>query len=457
MSQSLTAIAALLAGEGAAPELLRWEKMGPNDIAKIKVELTVKHKLATTTKMMAGLRGVLRQCQKLELLTSDQCKANLEAAKTQTAPNPAMRIVSQTEINEVFHVCHRTDDNASRRDGALLAIFLATGLRRSEAKSLDLVNYDQITGRLSIRNPKESSKSREIDLPAVARAALARWLEVRGSKAGPLLMPVNRGDTIMPRRLTAQAVYEILGRIALQAKLEQITGRDLRRAYVVGLIRSGKKVEEVQRLTGYASWLTNTAYNDLAKNPANVGYTIKDIPSPPATQAPRVQQSNTPAATPSSSSESLIEIERKFLVSGPFKHLAVRATRITQGYLSTDPCRTVRIRIRGDQGFITIKGPGDPSGMKRFEWERKIPLEEAKALLELAEPGVIDKTRYEIPAGEHTFEVDEFHGNHEGLVIAEIELTSEDEHFERPPWLSEEVTGDERYYNSALIKQPKQR
>ena len=148
------------------------------------------------------------------------------------------------------------------------------------------------------------------------------------------------------------------------------------------------------------------------------------------------------------------EIERKFLVKGNFKPEVFKSTRIMQGYLSSVPERTVRVRINGEQGFITIKGKGNHSGIRRYEWEKEIPLNEAEELLQLCEPGVIDKTRYLVKAGEHTFEVDEFHGDNAGLVVAEIELKAEDENFTRPDWLGEEVTGNPRYYNAMLSRDP---
>lgn len=149
-----------------------------------------------------------------------------------------------------------------------------------------------------------------------------------------------------------------------------------------------------------------------------------------------------------------LEIERKFLVAGDFRPFAKNATRIIQGYLSSIPERTVRVRIKDNQGFLTIKGKGSESGTTRFEWEKEISAEEAQELIAMCEPGVIDKTRYLVEAGRHTFEVDEFHGDNQGLIVAEVELASEDEAFERPLWLAEEVTGDERYYNSMLMVNP---
>lgn len=149
------------------------------------------------------------------------------------------------------------------------------------------------------------------------------------------------------------------------------------------------------------------------------------------------------------------EIEKKFLVMGDsFKGEASKSTRITQGYLSSVPERTVRVRIKGSAGFITIKGIGNSSGASRYEWEKEIPVSEVEELLKICEPGVIDKTRYEVKCGDLKFEVDEFYGENQGLVVAEIELPSEDTHFDRPQWLGEEVTGDAKYYNSMLMKHP---
>ncbi len=148
------------------------------------------------------------------------------------------------------------------------------------------------------------------------------------------------------------------------------------------------------------------------------------------------------------------EIERKFLVKGDFRPFSHKQTRITQGYLSSVPERTVRVRTKGEKGFITIKGIGSQSGASRYEWEKEIPAEEVNELLKICEPGVIDKVRHLVTAGNHTFEVDEFFGENEGLVVAEVELSSEDETFDKPDWLAEEVTGDVRYYNSMLMKNP---
>lgn len=149
------------------------------------------------------------------------------------------------------------------------------------------------------------------------------------------------------------------------------------------------------------------------------------------------------------------ETEKKFLVtSDAFKSASFKQTRITQGYLSSVPERTVRVRIKGKSGFITIKGIGNDSGASRYEWEKEIPVAEAEELLKICEPGVIDKTRYEVKAGDHLFEVDEFYGDNEGLIVAEIELQDEKDQFVKPGWLGTEVTGEVNYYNSMLMKHP---
>ena len=148
------------------------------------------------------------------------------------------------------------------------------------------------------------------------------------------------------------------------------------------------------------------------------------------------------------------EIERKYLVAGDFSREVFSAERIVQGYICSQPGRTVRVRIRGDKGFLTIKGPSDEKGLSRYEFEQTIPLADAEELLKLCEPGVIDKVRNLVRRESHIWEVDVFHGSNEGLVVAEIELASEDEPFERPEWLGAEVSGDRRYYNSMLTKHP---
>ena len=149
-----------------------------------------------------------------------------------------------------------------------------------------------------------------------------------------------------------------------------------------------------------------------------------------------------------------LEIERKFLVSGDYKSLSTSHSHIVQGYICSDRGRTVRVRLRDEQGFLTIKGPSLDGGLSRYEFEKTITRDEAISLMHLCEPGVIDKIRWLVPIGAHTYEVDEFFGENEGLVVAEVELSAPDEPFEKAPFLAQEVTGDRRYYNSQLRIRP---
>jgi CYTH domain-containing protein len=151
----------------------------------------------------------------------------------------------------------------------------------------------------------------------------------------------------------------------------------------------------------------------------------------------------------------MIEIERKFLVlSNDFLKEAYVEKRIVQAYLNSDPERAVRIRIKGDKGYLTIKGKGNETGTTRLEWETEIPIADADKLLLICEEGIIEKTRYDIKVGKHLFEVDVFGGENEGLIMAEIELKSEDEVFQKPHWLGQEVTNDKRFYNAYLSQRP---
>ena len=149
-----------------------------------------------------------------------------------------------------------------------------------------------------------------------------------------------------------------------------------------------------------------------------------------------------------------LEIERKFLVSGDYKSHSTSNSRIIQGYICSDRGRTVRVRLRDEKAFLTIKGPSTDDGLSRYEFEKEISKDEGLSLLRLCQPGIIDKKRWLVPVGKHTFEVDEFFGENEGLVVAEVELGSPDEDYERPSFVGKEVTGERKYYNSSLRLNP---
>ena len=150
-----------------------------------------------------------------------------------------------------------------------------------------------------------------------------------------------------------------------------------------------------------------------------------------------------------------LEIERKFLVlDNSYKHEAFSSSHIRQGYICSERGRTVRIRIRDNEAFLTIKGPSLDGGLSRYEFEQSIPMDDAEKLMTLCDEGIIDKTRWLVKSGDHTFEVDEFHGDNDGLVVAEVELKNAREVPILPHFIGKEVTGDRRYYNVQLRRNP---
>lgn len=150
-----------------------------------------------------------------------------------------------------------------------------------------------------------------------------------------------------------------------------------------------------------------------------------------------------------------LEIERKYLVlDSSYKHEAYSSSHIRQGYICSERGRSVRIRIRDEHAYLTIKGPSLDGGLSRYEFEQQIPFDDAQKLMSLCEPGIIDKTRWLVRSGEHIFEVDEFHADNDGLVVAEVELNDPTETPLLPHFIGQEVTGDRRYYNSQLRRHP---
>lgn len=148
------------------------------------------------------------------------------------------------------------------------------------------------------------------------------------------------------------------------------------------------------------------------------------------------------------------EIERKYIVNGEFKHLATSSTYIVQGYIFSNSEKSVRVRLKGDRGYITVKSTISDTSVTRNEWEYPIPASEVNELLRICEPSLIEKTRYIVYYKNQTIEIDEFYGQNEGLQLAEVELSFENQHFDKPPFLGKEVTGDAKYLNASLSKRP---
>lgn len=280
MVQSLATLAALAAGEGADPLRFRWELLRRDQTVAMRAELMSRLKPATVNKMLSALRGVLRAARDMRLMAERdfQTAASLESVGAKHRGQHARTTrVTPVVLHRLFDACTRDDQAANRRDAALLAIFLSSGLRRSEATALDVRDYDMKSGRLHIRGERPEY-DRYVQLGGAARQAVDHWLELRSLEAGSLLLPVNRSGLIQFRKLTDQAVYDILSRIVKRAKLRDVTSRALRRAYVLSLIHAGKSPAEVRDLVGRASWLTTAMYHRLADEKDQDGYDVANLP-----------------------------------------------------------------------------------------------------------------------------------------------------------------------------------
>jgi integrase len=277
VQQALTKLAALVAAADADPVKIRWEAMRRPDTVRLRTELKGAYAPATANKILSVLRGVLRAARDLGAMKEAdfQAAASLEQIKP-SKPQPA-RPVTRERVATLFESCATEGNAAGSRDAAMLAIFLASGMRRAEAAALDAGDYDPAKGTLHIRGERPEY-DRLVRLPTPARRVLAAWLTIRGTEPGPLLTPVDKSGLIKFRRMTDQAIYDIFGRIVERAGARDITLRDLRSAYVVGLIRSGKTVEEVQYLVGHASWFTTATYRTLAADAAAAYYDVDDLP-----------------------------------------------------------------------------------------------------------------------------------------------------------------------------------
>ncbi len=267
----------MIAGTDADPIKVRWERLRRPDTVRLRSELKAAYASATANKMLSVLRGVLRTARDRGLMKEAdfQNAASLEQVKP-SAKEPT-RPVTRQLVARLFDGCAVEGTAAGARDAAMLVIFLCTGLRRAEAASLDAGDYDAVNGMLHIRGERPEY-DRIVKLPAAARRVLTAWFDIRGREPGPLLTPVDKSGLIRFRRMTDQAIYDIFGRIAERAGAESVTLRDLRAAYVVGLIRSGKSVDEVQYLVGHASWFTTATYRELAEDRSAAGYDPDDLP-----------------------------------------------------------------------------------------------------------------------------------------------------------------------------------
>jgi site-specific recombinase XerD len=284
LQEALTALARALAGSDVDPITFRWERLTRAQTVTVRTTLKSTYAPATANKMLSALRGVLRAARDMGMMSEGQFQtaASLENIKAAVPQKPIATVNAGVLIN-LFAGCVAEGGAAGLRDAAMLAIFLSSGLRRAEAAALDVGNYDAKAGLLHIAGERPEY-DRLVTLPRNARRVMDDWLDVRTTQPGPLLVPVDRSGLIRFRRMTDQAIYLIFERIVSRAGVPGVTLRDLRRAYVIGLIRAGKTMDEVQYLVGHASWLTTRSYEAWAKDKATASYDPAEIPYLPPTR-----------------------------------------------------------------------------------------------------------------------------------------------------------------------------
>jgi site-specific recombinase XerD len=241
------------------------------DVETLKAALAERFAPATANKMQSCLRGVLRACRNMGLMTAAKCESLVGVPNIPATWHPAeVQRLTATQIRQLFESCASNTTLCGRRDAALLAIFLVSGLRRAEAAALNVGDVGENGATLAIRSP-EPHKNRTVPLAGAARRYVQDWLGALDGVADPstpLLLPVNKSGRVHHRRLTDQAIYGMVRRVGIEAGLNMVTSRALRFTYVMNLIAKGLPVGRVQALVGHASWVTTQAYHDLAEKSA---------------------------------------------------------------------------------------------------------------------------------------------------------------------------------------------
>ncbi len=259
---ALDRIAALVSRDAATATDLPWHRLDQHQTESIRSALSLRYAPTTANRMLAAVRGVLKEAWQLGLMDADTYH---RAAAVENVPwftSPRGRVLSRDEIESLFAACHGDATPAGIRDAALLTVLYAGGLRRSEAVALDVSDYDLSTGALTIRGTKDS-RERTVCATAGAARALQRWIAVRGTNPGPLFAPVNRGQKILLReqRMADQSVYAVLRKRGEQAGVAAFTCQDLRRSFISELLDEGVDIATVQRLAGHCSVLTTQRYD----------------------------------------------------------------------------------------------------------------------------------------------------------------------------------------------------
>lgn len=264
MRQALVTMAAIRTGTAGEVTIedFAWQEVDRDTVARLRRELAERYAPTTANKMLAALRGVLRVCRDQGRMTERAFQEATAFERVRDFREKESRVLSGDELARLYAACAAEATAAGRRDAALVTLYLVAGLRREEATALLVGDVDVEAGVLRIDSPV-AERRREVPLGPTECAHFARWIEARGTAAGPLLLPVDRGGTIRIRRLTAQAVYGIVARVAQRAGVTPVTPRDLRRTCLIRLIRAGLDAEALRQRVGHLSWLNSTAYEAL--------------------------------------------------------------------------------------------------------------------------------------------------------------------------------------------------
>ena len=260
MREALDGIAGILGGPTSNARDFDWSRLRYQHAQVVRSTLAERYAVATTNKMLAALRGVMREAWRLGLIDGEDYTriADIESVRGQTLPRG--RALSSGELSALLDTCVADPTPAGARDAALISLLYGGGLRRSEAVGLDLTDYDPDTGSITIRRGK-GMKDRVAYATNGGKAALDDWLAVRGDAAGPLLLPVNKGGRVSTHAMSGQAVLTILRKRARQAAVAAFSPHDLRRTYIGDLLDAGADISTVQRLAGHAQVTTTARYD----------------------------------------------------------------------------------------------------------------------------------------------------------------------------------------------------
>lgn len=265
MAGALRAIVTILAGDEADPAAFRWWEMRYEDTAHIRATLAARYAPATANRHIAALKGCLKACWRLGQMPADAYLSVSDIEPVRGSSPPRGRMLDSDELSKLLAACwHDPVPTRGARNAALLGILAGGGLRRGEAASLDVTDFDRETGELTVRSGK-GHKARTVPLPEGARAAISRWLEVRGTEPGPLLCAITKGGNVTYRRLTADAVYTICKRLAATADVARFSPHDLRRSFISNLLASGCDLSLARELAGHASPTTTVKYDKRGK------------------------------------------------------------------------------------------------------------------------------------------------------------------------------------------------